>query len=111
VEQRPDRGVGEALVKPAPLLGGEENGEGVVFRAQDALDLALPRRRFDFAPRPADPLQRIVIARQSVQRRDEPAGRFTDAALADGDGQAVGDVDEVLRGQMRLLRFRRMTLS
>ena len=93
VVQRPQRGVGEALVEALDLVGRQ--GDRVELHAVvlERLQAALG------AARPADP-DAVVGAHHGLDRRDQPTGRGAPLLLAvrphDAvDRQAVGDDHEV----------------
>ena len=78
------------------LGGGEEDGRAAELALQRPLDLLAPMRVGDVLAGPAEPLHRVARLTHPLQRRNEAAGRLADLVLTDGNGEAVGNVDDRL---------------
>jgi hypothetical protein len=94
VKQRPDAGVAEPLVEAGHLVGGEEDGDVAEFARDARFQLALAVGLVHARAGPADPLELVPVARHPFQRRYQTAGGFLYLLALDGDGQAVGDIDD-----------------
>ena len=92
VQQRPEAGVGEALVVACRLFLRHEHGGAGEVAGEGLLDFGAAVVGHVGAG-PADPPGGVGVGGDAFERGDEPAGRFPDG-VAEGDGEAVGEVEE-----------------